>query len=157
MCVCVNIALNQPASNMYHDMGYPSHSYANYLAQYESNTYGDATHFMHHLSTVPVGSQLPIPPPPPPPLPSQQPHPLSSPYTTDALHQHQHLAIMHMPENRTWYQPPICVTPHSDHRYCSQHTKETNKQTLISFQFGQILQITIRCHQIHRTGIERNK
>lgn len=108
------IAFNQQASTMYHDMGYPSHGYSNYLAQYESSSYGDATHFMHHLSSVPVGSQLPVPslvPPPPPPLPPP-------PYADDPLHQRQHLPIMHPPpESRTWYQPPLAVTPHSDHRY----------------------------------------
>lgn len=95
-----SVASNQPEPNMYHDMGYPSHSYANYLAQYESNAYGDSAHFTHHLAAVP------LPPPPPPP-----------PYTSDPMH-HQHLAMMQPQQNRTWYQPPIAVTPQIDHRYC---------------------------------------
>lgn len=93
----LSVALNQPASIMYHDMGYPSHSYANYLAQYESNAYGDSAHYAHHLSAVPV-------PPPPPP------------YANESPMHHQHLAMMQPQENRTWYQPPIAVTPQSDHR-----------------------------------------
>lgn len=141
MCVCVRvctcIAFNQQASTMYHDMGYPSHGYANYLAQYESSSYGDATHFMHHLSSVPVGSQLPVPslaaPPPPPPPPLPPP-----PYANEPLHQHQHLPIMHhSPENRTWYQPPMAITPHSDHRYTfhHHHTKNSeNKRAVSAFE-----------------------
>lgn len=130
-CVCVCVAFNQQASTMYHDMGYPSHGYANYLAQYESSSYGDPTHFMHHLSSVPVGSQLPVPslaaPPPPPP-----PPPLPLPYASDPLHQHphqhQHLPIMHSSsETRAWYQPPLAITPHSDHRYTFAHTKKNWK------------------------------
>lgn len=107
---------------MYHDMGYPSHNYANYLAQYESSSYGDAAHFMHHLSTVPVGSQSSLTPQPP-----QPPPPPPPPYTNDPLHQHQHLPIMHPAENRTWYQPPMAVTPHTDHRY-NFHTPKMNKK-----------------------------
>lgn len=93
-------------------MGYPSHSYANYLGQFESNAaYGDPVHYMHHLSaaaptTVAAATTTTAPPPPPP----------APPYANDPLH-HQHMAMIHSHENRTWYQPPIAVTPQLDHRY----------------------------------------
>lgn len=84
-------------------MGYPSHSYANYLAQFESSAYGESVHYMHHLPSVAV-------PPPPPPQPS---------YANDSIHQHhhQHMAMMQSHENRTWYQTPIEATSQTDHRY----------------------------------------
>lgn len=103
------VALNQQTSIMYHDMGYPSHAYPNYLTQFNSNAYGDPVHYMQHLSTaVPVST-----PPPSPLLP-----PLS--YTNDLMqhhhHHHQHRSMMPH-ENRIWYQPPIAIMPQLDHRY----------------------------------------
>lgn len=97
---------------MYHDMGYPSHSYANYLGQFESNAYGEPVHYMHHLSAaVPASASTAVA--------AQAPPPPS--YTSDSMH-HQHTAMMQSHENRTWYQPPI--TPQSDHRYSLKKRKK---------------------------------
>lgn len=102
-------AFNQQASNMYHDMGYPSHGYTNYLAQFESNSYRETVPYMQHFAGVPMSqTPLPVPVPPPPP----------PPYTDDPMH-HQHMAMMQSHDNRTWYQPPIGSTPQPDHRYTS--------------------------------------
>lgn len=116
-----SIAPNQQQSSiMYHDMGYPSHSYANYLVQYESNAYSDSVHYMHHLTAIPVPPQPPIPPPPP--------------YVNNDPMHHHHLAMMQSQENQTWYQPPIAVTPHADHRY----TETSKHQSIHPFNQNKI-------------------
>lgn len=105
------LALNQQTNNMYHDMGYPSHNYANYLTQFEPSGYGEPVHYMHHLSGVSVPTSTPTPPPP----------------YNNQMH-HQHLAMMQSHENRTWYQPPIAATSHTDHRYSTQYREKKYKQ-----------------------------
>nr|AUO38590.1 methoprene-tolerant [Sitodiplosis mosellana] len=137
---------------MYHEMGYPSHSYTNYLGQFESNTYAEPVHYMQNLSAaIPASSVAALPPPPPPP----------PPYTSDPMH-HQHMAMMQSHENRTWYQPPIAVTPQPDHSSNGREARnraEKNRRDKLNKSIqelaGRVRNVAGSSKRIDKTGILR--